>query len=43
MMAVIVAAVGIGALMMGGGEKSEIPPPKMSDGRVVVIEFFDYG
>lgn len=38
----VAIAIGVGAKMMGGDE-SAIPPPKTAGGKIVVLEFFDYG
>ncbi len=36
-------AVGVGSMFWGKGGEAEIPPAKTADGRVVVLEFFDFG
>lgn len=36
-------AVGVGSMFWGKGGETEIPPPMTADGRVVVLEFFDFG
>jgi hypothetical protein len=38
----VAIAIGVGSKMMGGNE-SAIPPPKTAGGKIVVLEFFDYG
>lgn len=40
---VILAVLAIGVVTMRTGGDVETPPAKMADGRVVVLEFFDYG
>jgi hypothetical protein len=42
-MAAVIAGIGVGSMLLGGGGKIEIPPAKTPDGRVVVVEFFDFG
>ncbi|MBT3352221.1 MAG: hypothetical protein HOC91_13930 [Nitrospinaceae bacterium] len=36
-------AVGVGSMFWGKGGQSEIPLSMTADGRVVVLEFFDFG
>ncbi len=42
-MAAVIVGIGVGSMLLGGGGKSEIPTAKTPDGRVVVVEFFDFG
>ena len=40
---VLAVAVGMSSVFWGKGGEAKIPPAKTTDGRVVVLEFFDYG
>lgn len=39
----LAVAVGAGSMFWGKGGEAEIPPAKTADGRVVILEFFDFG
>lgn len=39
----LAVAVGAGAMFLGKGGEAEIPPVQTADGRVMVLEFFDFG
>ena len=40
---ILAVAVGMSSVFWGKGGEAKIPPAKTTDGRVVVLEFFDYG